>query len=377
MAMPYAFLDGGTFQLNATGAIVGVNVQCFGVPDYIICKSLPVYASGVGNGKGWGATSNAASIQWEWEKSLGNGFGYGLLQSSSAAAPQVPAVTSIRLPLLGNTAVDAIASYDTSNPPTYAALAATAITTNTGGPSWVVSMTNTGTIGVGDYVRIVSPAGTAQIGGYSFQVTAVTVNTSITLGYAGSAGANLQLAADTTTAKVIKYIPGRFYPRERRILNITTGASTTIFFGQTNDFTVGENVYIRVPTQITTANNGWGTQELNNQVGTVTAVTNSATVSSIVVSINSSGYSAFQFPNNAVGLAGISPAVVGPSSSGVVPNQQPPGTNLLDSFDNRNVNLIRFGTALFNIAGYTSTNNDVWMWEAFKYDSYSTTTITL
>ena len=114
-------------------------------------------------------------------------------------------------------------------------------------------------------------------------------------------------------------------------------------------------MYIRVPTKITRSNGGWGTQELNNQVGTVTAVTNTATESSIVVSINSSGYSAFQFPTNAVGLAGISPAVVGPSSSGVVPNQQPPGTNLLDSFDNRNVNLIRFGSALFNVAGHAST----------------------
>lgn len=374
MAMPYAFLDGGTFTLNATGGIVGVNVQCNGVPDYIICKSLPDYVVSA-NGTGWGAKSNASALQWEWERSMGNGFAFGMLQSSEGSTPQLPALSAYRLPATSNVAVDAIFSFDTSNPPTFAALAGTAITTNSGGPSWIVSMANTGTIGVGDYVRLLSPAGTAQIGGYSFQVTAVTVNTSITLGYAATSG--LQLAANTTTVNVLKFYPGRFYPRERRILVIVPGATTKIYFGQQNDFTVGENVYIRVPTKITTANNGWGTQELNNQVGLVTTVTNTATESSIVVSINSSGYSAFQFPTTAVGAAGISPAVVGPSSSGVVPNQQPPGTNLLDTFDNRNVNLIRFGTALFNVASHASSNNDVWMWQSFKYDSYSSSTITL
>lgn len=376
MAMAYAFQDGGTFTL-AGSPVLGVNVQCNGVPDYIICKSLPDYAAGadVNNGTGWGATSNSSSIQWEWEKSMGNGYAFGILQTTSAAVPQVPTMSSIRLPLLGNLAKDAISSYDTSNPPVYASLAGTVLASN---GAWTLLMSNTGTIQVGDYVRLSSPVGVAQLGGYSFQVTAVTVNTSITLGYALSSG--LLTAAPTTTVNVIKYIPGRFYPRERRVLFITlnnTGNTTKIWFGQTNDFTVGENVYIRVPTKITRSNGGWGSQELNNQVGTVTAVINTATESSIVVSINSSGYSAFQFPTNAVGLAGISPAVVGPSSSGVVPNQQPPGTNLLDSFDNRNVNLIRFGSALFNIAGYTSTAADVWMWQSFKYDSYSNATITL
>jgi hypothetical protein len=55
--------------------------------------------------------------------------------------------------------------------------------------------------------------------------------------------------------------------------------------------------------------------------------------------------------------------------------QQPPGTNLLDSFDNRNTRIIRFGADLFNVASFVSDNGDVWQWQAFKYDDYTTTTV--
>lgn len=377
MALPYSFLDGGTFTLNATGAIVGVNVQCNGVPDRIVAKSLPVFVASA-NGTGWGAKSDPCSIQWEWERSMPQGTAFGILESSDGSTPQLPVLTAYRLPATGNVAVDAISSYNTANPPTFASLAATAITGSAG--TFVVSMTNTGTIAVGDFVRLVNPLAELQIGGVSFAVTAVTVNTSITLGYMASSG--ITFAADATAAKVIKFIPSRYYPRERRIANITNAASPTVYFMQPNDFTPGENVYFRIPTKITTANNGWGMQEMNNVVGRVLTVTNTATVSSITIDVNTSGFSAFSWPTSAVAGAGISPAVCGPSSSGVVPYQgnplvalQPPGTNLLDSFDNQNVNLIRFGTALFNVASHVSTNSDVWIWEAYKYDVYTSFTV--
>lgn len=375
--MPYSFLDGGTFTLNASGGIVGVNVQCNGVPDRIIAKSLPVYVASA-NGTGWGAKSVACALQWEWDRSMSQGTAFGILQASEASTPQLPGMSAYRLPATGNVSVDAISSYSTRNPPTFASLAATTITGNAG--TFIVSMTNTGTIAVGDTVRIVNPLGELQIGGASFGVTAVTSNTSITLGYMASSG--ITFAANATSASVIKYIPGRMYPRERRIANITQAATPTVYFLQPNDFTPGENVYFRVPTKITTANNGWGMQEMNNVVGRVLTVTNSATVSSITIDVNTSGFSAFSWPTSAVAGAGISPAVCGPSSSGVVPYNgnplialQPPGTNLLDSFDNQNVNLIRFGTALFNVSGHVSTNSDVWAWEAYKYDTYTTFTV--
>jgi hypothetical protein len=121
----------------------------------------------------------------------------------------------------------------------------------------------------------------------------------------------------------------------------------------------------------------FGMDEINNKSARVLSVTNSATVSSITIDLDTSGYTAFSFPTSAIALAGVSPAIVVPSSSGVVPDngsatvpQQPPGTNLRDAFDNRNTRVIHLGPGLFNVSAHTSDDGDKWMWQAFKYDSY-------
>ena len=298
-----------------------------------------------------------------------NGFGYGpmaqgtargILQSSDGTNPAMIA----RL-----ISADGISTYDTVNPPTFAPLASTAVTGNAG--TFIVSMANTGSIVVGDYVRLYNQAGEQQISGYVFQVTAVTANVSITLGYMASSG--MTFAADATTGFVRKVIPNRMYPRLAYIANITKATQATIFFTAKNDFTPGEIVGIRVlaiipsePTMI----------EANNKDVRVLSVTNSATVSSITVDLDTTGFTTFAFATSASAAIGVSPATVVPSSSGVVPNplntslaQEPPGTNLLDAFDNRNTRVIHFGGSLFT----DGTTGDIWQWQAFKYDAYNAT----
>lgn len=363
--LPFEMIGGGNFTLTTATIASGVNVevQSQNPPDFVVARALTK----------WGQASTATVIEWWWEKSLGNGYAKGILQSSEGSTPQLPAMTSYVLPATGTTAVDAISCYDTANPPTYAALTATAITGNAG--TFVVSMSNTGTIAVGDYVRLYGVTGEQQISTYPFQVTAVTVNTSITLGYMASSG--ITFAADATAAQVVKYIPNKMYPRLKYIANITQAAQAVVYFTATNDFTVGEIVSFRIPSQ-------YGMTQLNNKTARVLAVTNSSTVSSITLDLNTTGYTAFAFPTSATAAAGVSPAICVPSSSGVVPISaantspvQPPGTNLLDSFDNRNVRIIRFGSALWGVSSHTPANNDVWMWQAFKYSNYSSNTITL
>lgn len=351
--LPYQMVAGGKFTLSTATIASGLNLECNSQnpPDFVVLRSIT----------GWGEASDAQAIEWFWEKSMAQGTAKGILQASEGSTPQLPAMTAYTI------AANGITTYDTANPPSFAALATTAITGNAG--TFVVTMAGTGSIAVGDYVRLYNTTGELQIAGYPFQVTAVTANVSITLGYMASSG--ITFAADATAGSVLKYIPNRMYPRAKYIANITAAAQGVVSFTETNDFTPGEIVSFRV-------SSAFGMDEINNKQARVLSVTNSATVSSITLDLDTSGYTAFAFPTSAVALSGVSPATCVPSSSGVVPAsgsatvpQQPPGTNLLDAFDNRNIRVIHLGTGLFNVASHASDNGDVWLYQAYKYDSYT------
>lgn len=343
--LPYEMIAGGTFIVPATGADVQVYCQSQNPPDYILARAIT----------GYGEANDAQSIEWWWERSMAQYTAKGIQQSSHATDP---ALTSKFLTTGG------ISHYDTKNPPTFAGLAATAINAST----FVVSMANTGSIAVGDRVRITNLLGAREISGYTAQVTAVTANVSITLGYWASA--SLALGAAATQATITKYIPNRYYPKERYIANITQAAQAVVSFTMPNDFTPGEKVSFRVSSL-------FGMKEINNVSARVLSVTNSSSVSSITLDLDTSGFTAFTFPSDA-NFASVSPAVCVPSSSGVVPSngsatipQEPPGTNLQDAFDNRNVRLINFGTGLFTVSSFDVTVGDTWMWQAFKYSQYN------
>lgn len=341
--LPYQMIAGGTFLVPEASS---VSVECISQnpPDFVIAQNIT----------GWGEVNDAQAIQWWWHRSMSQGTARGLLQSSDATNPAVIARTIT---------ADGITTYDTSNPPTFAGLATTAITGSAG--TFVVTMANTGTIQVGDYVRLYGTTGELQIAGYTFQVTAVTANVSITLGYMASGGQTF--AADATAGTVVKFIPNRMYPRWRFIANISQAAQAVVSFTEKNDFTPGEIVSFRV-------SSAFGMDEINNVHARVLSVTNSSTVSSITLDLDTSGFTAFTFPTSAVAASGVSPAVCIPSSSGVVPfngsatiAQQPPGTNLLDAFDDRNTRIINFGATLFS----ANTVGDTWEWKAYKYDQYN------
>lgn len=353
---PFQMIGGGTFTVDMASATVAnsvtVELQSQNPPDFIIARAITA----------WGKANDANSIEWWWERSMAQYTAKGIQQSSDATNP---ALTSKVLTTLG------ISHYDTFTPPTFAALTATAITGNAG--TFVVSMANTGSIQVGDTVRLYSTTGELQIAGYSFMVTAVTVNTSITLGYMATSG--ITFAADATAGQVVKYIPNRMYPRWSYIANITKASQAKVYFTAPNDYTPGEIVAFRVSSD-------FGMDEINFKTARVLSVVNDAPTdatpeSSITIDLDTSGYTAFSFPTSATAAAGVSPAVVVPSSSGVVPYngsatvpQQPPGTNLQDAFDNRNVRLINFGAGLFQVTSFAATDGDIWSWQAFNYDDY-------
>lgn len=335
--LPYQIIDGGSFTSDST---LAKQVAISDRPDLFWIR----------NRTAWGDDAAETSVEswWRW----------GMAQGAAQTTDQ--AVTS---GILSSEAVTSggFTFIDTANPPVFAGLATTAITGSAG--TFVVSMANTGSIAVGDWVRLYGTTGELQIAGYTFQVTAVTANVSITLGYMASSG--ITFAADATAGTVKKYIPNRMYPRWAYIANITRATQAVVYFTGKNDYTPGENLYFRVPEE-------FGMLELNDQVARVLSVTNSATVSSVTLDLDTSGYTAFAYPTSAIAAAGVSPAMAGPSSSGVVPDngsasipQIPEGTNLRDAFDNRNKYLMDMG------ANVITSAEAVYDWVAFKFDRFT------
>ncbi len=331
------YILGGTFLAPASRM---KQVVLPGKPDVFYLENV----------SSWGDDTAVTAVTSNWEKGLGLGNAFTVDQAVTTGA-----LSSNGIGANGFTFID------TAQPPVFSPLATTAITGNAG--TFIVTMANTGSIAVGDFVRLYATTGELQIAGYIFQVTAVTANTSITLGYMASGGQTF--AADATAGQVKKFIPNLMYPRWMYIAGITKANQAVVFFTTQNDFTPGEIVSFRVPSE-------FGMKEINEVPARVLSVTNSATVSSITIDLNTSGFTTFAFPTSAVAAAGVSPAVCVPSSAGVVPlngsasmPQQPPGTDLLAAFDNRNKYVMQMGSAVLSEAA------SVYNWRAIKYDEYT------
>lgn len=328
--LPYQLIAGGSFVASAS--VNRQQIQVSDKPDFIWVR----------NRTDWGDASASTSVESWWRQ--------GMAQNAAQTSDQ--AVTTN---ILSSNVVtsNGFRVYNTTEPPVFAALAGTAI--SKANPA-VVLMTNTGSIQVGDVVKTIDPLGMLQIGGYDFEVTAVSANTSITLNLDSSAQATA-----ATTNSIQLYIPSRFFPRWRYIVplsgsaGITQAAQCVVSFSVTHDFSVGEYVSFRVPSQ-------FGMSEINNQKGIVQAVTQYT----ITVAIDTSGFTAFTLPASTVVASNpFSPAIVVPAGSGPTPNGSPPGVSVKPAFDNRNEWLIDMGSSIITGLG------DTYDWMAMKYDTFN------
>lgn len=346
--LPYEMMAGGSFTLVNKLKPFDLNLISQNPPDHIVVR----------NRTGWGkAAQSTGIIQFEWFRGMAQGTSQGLSQTTATGALTATVNTA------AGVASDGISTYDTANPPSFAPLAATTVTA--ANPA-VVSMVETGTIAVGDFVRMINVVGMEQISGMVFQVLAVTNDTSITLDLDASG-----FAAPGTAASVRKLIPSRFYPRYGIITGITQANPCVVSVTTDSDFTIGEEVSFRIPPS--TSSPAFSTMsQLNNLKGVVTAVTPStaSTQSTVTVNIDTSGFTAFVLPTSAQAAAGSTGGIVSlivPAGSGVIPNQNPPGMNILDAFDNRNTRVIHIGASLFAAAN----NLDIFDWVAYKYSQYN------
>lgn len=344
--MSYAaqIIAGGSFTSDASVArqVVQINER----PDLIWVR----------NRTAWGDDAAETSVESWWR--------YGMAQDSAQTVDQ--AVTS---GILSSEAVTAngFRVYNTAQPPTYAANTISAI--SNANPAVATVDSSTGSINVGDVIRVTNSTGMLQIAGYDFSVTAVSLNTSVTLNFDAQ-----NEAAAATDGEIRLIIPNHMYPRHRYIvpvgglLGIDQASQCVVCTSVYHDFTVGEKVTFRVTSD-------FGMSEINNVVGTVVSIGNAsgaaystaiaANYNALKVDIDTSGFSAFALPASATAAAGFQPAMILPAGSGPYPNANPPYVSTNAAFDNRNQWQIVMGS---NIITSTSA---VYDWAAYKYADFS------
>lgn len=345
--LPFSFIGSWSYTNPATP--VAVNIPMTAKPDWVFVKDTT----------NWGAQNTAANpIYAEW-------FSATMPQGSYLALGQ-PSSTGTGVTTYASKGTSGGFTFiDQSNPPTFTKVALTTVN----GTTFVVATGTTTGINVGDFVRLINVVGGHQISGPNlYQVTAVSAGVSITLGYAASAASAGLVVANATTGFYQKVYPTQFLPNTLPVAYITQATQAVVYFFRQNPYTPGELVDFQIPTP-------YGMTQLSNLTGKsgsgpfssnpagaarVLSVTNSATVSSITINVDTTGFTAFQFPTSAAFAGGASPAVCMPAGSGVVPLNgsatipaSPPGTNLVDAFDNLSQYVMNIGTSAVGVANAT------------------------
>lgn len=358
---PFSYYFCGTYT-NAESGVVAQNIALPAKPDRFQVTDTT----------NWGLASTAVgAMQSFWLASMPAGSYLQLDQTSVSAG-------TVNLYSAQGTS-GGFTYINQASPPTFSKVAITAINGTTG----VVSTGTTTGISVGDTVRLINVTGALQLSGTLYTVTAVSAGVSITLGMIATAVTAGAVIANGTTGFYQKVYAGNFVPNTLPVLYVTKASQGVVYFGRPNPYTVGELVDFQVPTaygmtQLSnlTGNSGSGALTSNpSGAARVLAVTNTATNSSITIDLSTSGFTSFTLPTSANYAAGASPAVCIPAGSGIVPlngsatiPQSPPGTNLLDAFDNQNQFIMNVGTSVVGAA------SAVMFWEAWKSDGYNAIT---
>jgi len=215
------------------------------------------------------ATNADYGCHYYWQRGMAEGLGLVYYHPAADATLAVAATAAGA----GFTLID---STDT------APGAARAITAATNVVAPVVAAANTNGLAVGSIVRLSGVTGAESLGGWDFQVGAVTAGVNFTMAYnmANAAGA----AGTAGFYRVIPYDP-IFYPRYRWIVNITQAVSAVIHTSVDHGYTVGQKIRVNLPSA------SFGMVEINGVEGIVTAVT----AGTITTNIDSSGFTAFAF----------------------------------------------------------------------------------
>lgn len=230
-----------------------------------------------------------------WDANMGQGFAIAEIFNAT------PVLTSGVVLTNGITTFSAGLLFQYG--PLYQHTASTDFSITAANPAVVTTTTPHG-LATGDVVIFsnlaqTSTTGMQQIAGMAFAVTVIsTTQFSINWDASGANYTAFDSATSTNNVGSFKKVlfPNLYFPGTQIISFITTGTTTTIQTTAQHNFVVGQEVAFRIPSI-------WGTSELNSLPNTVIpgspiygyviSVTNPKTV---VVNINSTGYTAFN-PN--------------------------------------------------------------------------------
>ncbi len=151
----------------------------------------------------------------------------------------------------------------------------------------VLSTADTSMLQNGDQVLLAFTTGMLQVNGIVFTIDNIVANTSFELKYLDSSG----FAAPATNVVFRKVnFPELYKPKVRTIVSVTKGTSTVVKFSADHGYVVGGQVKFNIAQP-------YGMVELNDKVGTITAV--DLVNNTITVNIDSSGFTNFAFPTSA------------------------------------------------------------------------------
>lgn len=144
----------------------------------------------------------------------------------------------------------------------------------------------------GDIVQLSSINGGRHISGLQYTVAVIDANT-FSLRYMPQvvAAAINAPGGDAVFQRVLN--DHHWVPRARRISSITQAQQAQITFMVDHDYVVGQTVRVVIPS------NRYGMTQINDRIGTITAVNTNGGNNSITVDIDSTNFTAFTFPDEA------------------------------------------------------------------------------
>ncbi len=307
------------------------------------------------------APATAVVVMAEW-------FGGGLIAANSGLRWKKSTSTSaMNLDTFATSTASNGFIYVTQNTPLVEAQAPNAITAISAANPAVVTQTNT--YNNGDIIQLYNTTGDLTIGGMNFQISSASGSGYTLLGLANVAGNGLAAATAGFTRRISSNLA--VDPQFLFITNISaaTQAVVSTSVDPSKYYVVGNKIHFNIPA-------GFGTPQMNQLTGTITAVNAvSATANigayNVTVNIDSSAFTAFTFPVTTLSPTAPLFATLAPAGSSTQYNVQ---TGLYTGYEFslspfHSGNFIPYMLISGGAQSPGGASGDTVLWQAYKFEA--------